>query len=114
MHPFITKLAVPISGNSTVQYVIQRILFSQFLNYLIGIGAGSDAFASGEKVIFKILKDRSTSAQPVCIFDVGANQGQFLNMTQRCLQVFRYKFILLSQVNILMRYCAIQPKLILM
>ena len=43
MHPLITKLAVPISGNSIVQTVIQRLVFSQFLHYLIGIGAGSNA-----------------------------------------------------------------------
>lgn len=86
MHPLIKKLAVPLSANAGVQYVIQRIVFSQFLNYLIGIGAGSDAIASGEEVLFKILKQRFTSAQPLCIFDVGANHGLFVKMIQRYLQ----------------------------
>jgi FkbM family methyltransferase len=91
MHPLLTKFAVSISGNTVVQYAIERLLFSQFLNHLIGIGAGSNALASGEKVLLKILKKHSISTQPLCIFDVGANQGQFLSMTQECLQGVLFK-----------------------
>lgn len=59
MHPFITKLGVAISGNTIIQNSIQRIVFSQFLHYLIGIGSGSSAFASGELVLFKLLKKKT-------------------------------------------------------
>ncbi|MBW4646941.1 MAG: FkbM family methyltransferase [Goleter apudmare HA4340-LM2] len=86
MHPFITKLLVPISGNAIVQAAIQRLVFSQFLHYLIGIGSGSNSFVSGESVLFKLLKKHSTPEQPLCIFDVGANQGQFLSMAQQHLE----------------------------
>lgn len=85
MHPLITKLAVPLSGNTIVQSAIQKIVFSQFLHYLIGIGAGSSAVASGETVLFKILKQRLNSTQPLCIFDVGANHGLFVEMIQQYL-----------------------------
>lgn len=83
MHPSITKFAVRFSKSALVQSIIQRIVFSQFLNYLIGIGAGSSVFSSGEKIVFKILKDICPSDKPICIFDVGANQGQFISMTHK-------------------------------
>lgn len=83
MHPSIMKLAVPLSGNFVVQSVIQKIVFSQFLHYLIGIGAGSSAIASGEKVLFKLLKQNFVKTQPLCIFDVGANHGLFVKMIQQ-------------------------------
>ncbi|BAZ83347.1 FkbM family methyltransferase [Sphaerospermopsis kisseleviana CS-549] len=82
MHQLIRNLAVPISGNPFIQYLLERLVFSQFLHYLIGIGAGSDAHASGERVIFAKLKQFYTLKQPLCIFDVGANQGQFLHLMQ--------------------------------
>jgi FkbM family methyltransferase len=83
MHPSITKLLIPLSGNTLIQSLIERILFSQFLNQLIGIGAGSSASESGEKIIFKLLKKQhSKSMDSLCVFDVGANQGQFLSIAQ--------------------------------
>jgi FkbM family methyltransferase len=83
MHPSIVKLAVPLSGNRVVQSVVEKIVFSQFLHYLIGIGAGSSAVASGETVLFKLLKQRVDRARPLCIFDVGANHGLFVEMIQQ-------------------------------
>jgi FkbM family methyltransferase len=82
MHPSLTKLAVPLSGNSLVQSVVEKIVFSQFLHYLIGIGAGSSAISSGEMVLFKMLKQNLNPAAPLCIFDVGANHGVFVDMIQ--------------------------------
>ncbi|MDB9537687.1 FkbM family methyltransferase [Dolichospermum planctonicum CS-1226] len=76
-------MAVPISGNPLSQYLLERLLYSQFLHYLIGIGAGSDTHASGERVLFTKLKQCYTLKQPLCIFDVGANQGQFLDLIQQ-------------------------------
>ncbi len=85
MHPSIVKLAVPLSANPIVQSVIQKIVFSQFLHYLIGIGAGSSAVASGEHVLFKLLAQNYAGIQPLCIFDVGANHGLFVEMIQQSL-----------------------------
>ena len=47
--------------------------------YLMGIGAGSRVAESGEASAFRVLKNRFKP--PYCIFDVGANKGQFLQMT---------------------------------
>ena len=44
----------------------------------MGIGSGSDVSFSGEQAIFRILKQRYSP--PYCIFDVGSNKGQFLQV----------------------------------
>lgn len=45
----------------------------------MGIGSGSDVSSSGERAIFRLLKNRVTP--PYCVFDVGSNVGQFLHLT---------------------------------
>lgn len=85
MHPLITKLTIPLSGNPIAQYILRKIVFSQFLHYLVGIGAGASPVASGEKVLFKMLKQRYIEGKPLCIFDVGANHGLFVNMVEKSL-----------------------------
>jgi FkbM family methyltransferase len=45
----------------------------------MGIGAGSLVASSGEQSIFRILKQRIKP--PYCIFDVGSNKGQFLQLS---------------------------------
>lgn len=50
-------------------------------HYLMGIGTGSEVGSSGEKILIKILRQRyTTNSLPLCVFDVGANQGQFLKL----------------------------------
>lgn len=44
----------------------------------MGIGSGGGVLSSGEKAIFEIL--RRNGKAPYCIFDVGANKGQFLQL----------------------------------
>jgi FkbM family methyltransferase len=71
------KILVRASGNSLVQRMLEfNVLASQ---YLLGVGSGTGVFSSGEESIFKLLQQKSNP--PYCIFDVGANQGQFLNLT---------------------------------
>jgi FkbM family methyltransferase len=53
--------------------------------YLQGIGAGSDVRSSGETAIFDKLLERADTANSLCVFDIGANQGQFLSLACRCL-----------------------------
>jgi len=73
---FLTSFLVRMSGNNFAQKVLQRnIVISQ---YLMGIGSGSDVSTSGEKIIFSVLSKRCEP--PYCIFDVGANKGQFLDL----------------------------------
>jgi FkbM family methyltransferase len=64
----------------TANKYMQRCLLRnvQVSQYLMGIGSGSDVSFSGEQEIFRILKQRSQP--PFCIFDVGSNRGQFLQM----------------------------------
>ena len=44
----------------------------------MGIGVGETVESSGEKSVFRILKQKCRL--PYCIFDVGSNQGQFLEL----------------------------------
>jgi FkbM family methyltransferase len=53
----------------------------------MGIGSGSSIGSSGEKVIADKLKQAySTRHQQLCIFDVGANKGEFVELMENHLQ----------------------------
>jgi FkbM family methyltransferase len=68
---------VKVSGNNFIQKALEKnVNVSQ---YLMGIGSGGGVESSGEEAIFRILKQ--TKQPPYCIFDVGANKGQFLQLT---------------------------------
>lgn len=65
-----------MSANSYAQKCLERnVRVSQ---YLMGIGSGIDVLSSGEKTLFTELKHRFPP--PYCIFDVGSNSGQFLQL----------------------------------
>lgn len=52
----------------------------------LGIGIGADVTSSGEHAIFKTLQNLPRSASDtLCLFDVGSNQGQFLQLIDRSL-----------------------------
>ena len=70
-----------VSGNYVMQKVLKKIVDKS--QYLMGIGAGTDVYSSGEHAIFRMLKKHAN--EPYTIFDVGANVGQFLGLTQSCL-----------------------------
>jgi len=61
------------------QEILARI--ASRCEWLMGIGCGGSVGASGERAIFDELERRA--AQPLCIFDVGANRGQFLELARR-------------------------------
>ena len=65
---------VKISGNAFVQRLFAKQ--ARALNHAMGIGSGGDFQNSGEFVVFDLLDQRCRP--PYCIFDVGANKGQFL------------------------------------
>ena len=76
------SLLSKISGNRVIQSLLQKnVIVSQFLQ---GIGSGTGVLTSGEKRIFDVLAQHYQP--PFCIFDVGANKGQFLNFAVECLQ----------------------------
>jgi FkbM family methyltransferase len=51
----------------------------------MGIGSGADCRTSGEKQVLELLVARSIKDRPICIFDVGANTGQYLRELKHCL-----------------------------
>jgi hypothetical protein len=93
---FLTKLGsymlslknvlIKILGNGFMQRWLEKnVNISQ---YFMGIGSGGDVVFSGESAIFDILKRRTGSS--CCIFDVGANKGQFLQVILENLAVEKY------------------------
>lgn len=46
---------------------------------LQGLGSGTEVHSSGEKILFHVLKQCVIT--PYCIIDVGANKGQFLQLS---------------------------------
>ena len=63
---------------------VQRVLFRGVALglYLMGIGAGASPEASGERAVMKRLRGLSVRGRPLCVFDVGANKGQFAKVTE--------------------------------
>lgn len=79
--PFkITHTALAQLTRSTlVQRVMERMI--PYAQGHLGIGSGADVFFSGESAVFKKLRSRTRkTSDPLCIFDVGSNQGQFLRL----------------------------------
>jgi FkbM family methyltransferase len=70
------KILSKVSASSYVQKVLERNV--RVAQYLMGVGSGSDVSSSGEQSIFRVLKQRFRP--PYCIFDVGSNEGQFLQV----------------------------------
>lgn len=82
----IESLLVSLSANDRSQRLLTRSV--NFAQYLMGIGSGSCPESSGEEVLVAKLQERyANSKQPLCVFDVGANKGQFLTMIVQGLRV---------------------------
>jgi len=63
-------------ANGILQNLLEKnITVSQ---RFLGIGSGTDVATSGEGEVFELL--HRTHKPPYCVFDVGSNRGQFLNM----------------------------------
>jgi FkbM family methyltransferase len=68
---------VRLTSSDIGQQFLERHV--QFMLELMGIGSGSSPSWSGEKGLGRLLRERYlASGSPLCIFDVGANIGQFL------------------------------------
>jgi FkbM family methyltransferase len=65
-----------MTGNVVFQQILQKnVVISQGL---MGIGTGAGVSGSGEKAVFRLLAKHHQP--PFCVFDVGANKGQFLEL----------------------------------
>lgn len=71
------RALIKISGNHFTQRLLEKNV--QASQYLMGIGTGGGVLSSGEQAIFHVLRQRSKP--PYCIFDIGSNKGQFLQLT---------------------------------
>jgi FkbM family methyltransferase len=68
-------------GNPICQRMLEyNVVFSQ---YLMGIGPGANPDESGEKILIHLLRKRASMDHALCIFDVGANTGQFINLMEK-------------------------------
>jgi FkbM family methyltransferase len=76
-------ISTPIARTRWGQSALERIVVRA--QYLQGIGAGGDVFSSGEAAVFTRLKEIAESKRTLCVFDVGANKGQFLTLAHACL-----------------------------
>lgn len=76
-----------MSGSQWAQGLLERN--ARFSQYFMGVGSGAGVFSSGERVVFDLL--RETAAAPYCIFDVGANRGQFLSLARKSLADAGYR-----------------------
>lgn len=65
-----------VSGNLLIQNLLEKNV--PILQSFMGIGTASSVKSSGEQAIFHVLKQKKQP--PYCIFDVGSNQGQFLQL----------------------------------
>jgi len=86
-----------ITGNPIAQRLLEwSIVRAQ---YLMGIGSGGEVANSGEKIALTLAvaehsggshgNPRATSL-PICIFDIGANIGQFSGMAKTVLKGYPY------------------------
>ena len=75
---FIKSALAAATANRPAQRFLERMVRAE--QWLMGIGSGAVLETSGEKVITKLLREKAHADRPLCIFDVGANQGQFLSM----------------------------------
>jgi FkbM family methyltransferase len=76
----IKNALIKMTGNRFAQDMLEEIV--QISHILQGVGTGSsgscEVRTSGEKAIFDALKQKHRA--PYCIFDVGSNKGQFLQL----------------------------------
>ena len=77
MRPSARRLA----GNHRAQRLLEWTVAEA--QELMGIGSGDSPESSGEKGVLALLLRRLEA--PFCVFDVGANRGQFLRMARKAL-----------------------------
>jgi FkbM family methyltransferase len=79
MKRLLSRVLSRATGNASMQFVLERV--AEVAHYFMGIGPGASAGASGEAVLAgELQRHYRVAGLPLCIFDVGANQGQFLTM----------------------------------
>jgi FkbM family methyltransferase len=85
----VKRALVKCTGSEAIQRVLYRGVALGL--YLMGIGAGASPEASGERAVMKRLRAFSVRGRPLCVFDVGANTGQFARLTESELTPFPHE-----------------------
>lgn len=88
----IVKCLALITGNFIAQRCLESLVI--LAQYLMGIGSGGLVVDSGEKIALTLLVRKHNSHKiikhrgqpPICIFDIGANVGQFAGIAKAVLQ----------------------------
>jgi FkbM family methyltransferase len=78
LRPEIRKAIAKASARPSGQAFLQRVVL--YAQRLMGIGAGTDVFESGEQGVFTTLRERCSP--PYFVFDVGANRGNYVSLLQ--------------------------------
>lgn len=79
MKIYFMKFLYFVSGNRLCQAMLSRIF--RLVRLLMGFGSGAFPDQSGEKkLLLKLNQGTGERDAPLVFFDVGANQGQFLNL----------------------------------
>ena len=73
---FVKRIGARLTGNRPAQKAMEFLATKS--QYLMGIGSASEVHASGEIAVIKMLS--RFCSPPYCVFDVGANEGQFLKL----------------------------------
>ena len=78
------KLLRPAFGRKCLYHFYSRLYHLSLLG--MNIGLGGNVNVSGENNVLAYIKEHSAHGQPIVIFDVGANKGQY---TSNLLKFFR-------------------------
>jgi FkbM family methyltransferase len=71
-----------LTANSRCQRLLERLVIAE--QWLMGIGSGGVPESSGERILVKLLQEKSARVgRTLTIFDVGANSGQFSSLLLR-------------------------------
>jgi len=78
------NVSARLTANHAGQILLNKTV--ALAQYLQGIGGAGEAESSGEKKVLEKLKATTDAGRPLCIFDGGANKGQWLRATHPCLK----------------------------
>lgn len=76
----VLKRAISLfTGNNLCQSLLEYNV--RFSHYLMGVGAGTKVYSSGETAVVELINSMQGSS--ICVFDVGANVGQFSHLIRQ-------------------------------
>ena len=79
---WLNRMLVRLSGNERAQQLLWGLM--NLSSNLLGMGPGGFQISSGESFLAaKLGQQYARSKVPVCIFDVGAHHGEFLDSITR-------------------------------